>query len=149
VRHIKNADGNEMHVKYGVYEYPFPTDASHIETHSKWVDDPAVYQLIFWKEYRGQKMLADVNNFAEGENEVLMRGLGSEKYKTINITLLIESQGSPHEVYHKAATKDPDRFEAMLERFRGGLIHAYDPITRTGFYDCRHCYLMPADQDII
>jgi hypothetical protein len=68
-----------------------------------------------------------------------MRYIGGTRFKTINITWIVEAQCHLKEMFDKAYKKSPDRIMACCNRFT--FIHSWDPASREGIYDCRNCRL--------
>lgn len=75
--------------------------------------DDDQYDLIVLDEFKGQKTIQHMNRWLDGQ-KMTIRKKGSQGLKTKNLPIIIISNYSPQEVYHKVA--EHGRLDSFLDR---------------------------------
>jgi len=88
--------------------YHFPMDEDFYDFY-----DDELYDLIVLDEFRGQKTIQHLNRWLDGQ-KMTYRKKGSQGLKTKNLPIIIISNYSPQEVYHKVA--EHGRLDSFLDR---------------------------------
>jgi len=92
-------------------------NAYHVANEDRWWSGmDSTKEIIFFDEFTGYKCLSDMKRLLEGSNFPMPQKNLNPFIKKKNIPVIICSNSSPEQVYHKVKEEKPFEFDGLMER---------------------------------
>jgi len=94
-------------------------NAYHVANEDRWWSGmDSTKEICFFDEFTGYKCLSDMKRLLEGSNFPMPQKCTQPFVKKKNIPIIICSNSTPEQIYHKVKEEKPIEFDGLMERIK-------------------------------